>query len=700
MKKKKVITSALPYANAFLHLGHIASTYLPADIFARYMKLAYGKENVSFVCATDEHGTPIEINAKKYHLPPEEYIKIFRDEHKKDLANVKIEFDSFYGTHTPENQELVNLFFKKAKEKGLLYEQEIEALYCPHCKMFLPDRYVVGTCPYCHAPNQYGDVCEVCGKTYSAKELINPRCAICGSTPILKKTKHVFFKLSSLQKEIENYLKNNDKLQEDARNYALSWIKKGLKDLDITRDAPYFGFPIPEHKDKYFYVWIDAPLGYIASFMHAGNSLDNWNSSTITHFIGKDIIYFHYIYWIAILITLDFQLPKNIPTRGYLTLNKQKMSKSRGNFIYLRDLYKYFSPCFIRYYFGRSIPDHIADGDFSWDEFLDKSNKELIGIIVNLLYRVSSFIYNNFPHGLALPNALSQESKDLLTKVGKKIEDARIKEALEDVLAYANKLNAKFNELEPWNKIKFNKEETFKEMKSLLLEVIALAMALEPYLPSLVHKFYSFFDFKRKSWMEFQEVSKIYKVEHLLNKLDVKEVELIKGDNVFSKLDLKIGEIREVAPHEDADKLYVIKLWDGDRERQLVAGLKNYYTPEELLNKKVVFVSNLKPAKLRGKVSEGMLLAASNGDRVGILYVEDNKILAGSDVVIPGIIKKPNDQISIEEVRKVKLKTKNNGVVWQDWDREGSEIIARSACHEEKVKVHRYEEIGDGKDIY
>ncbi len=691
-----IVTAALPYANGFLHLGHIASTFLPADIYARFLKLKYGKENVVFISATDEHGTPIELNAIKHNLHPKDFVKIFRKEHKEDLERLEIIFDNFYYTHSKENKKLVYEFYKKAKQKGLIYEKEMTALFCERCNRFLPDRFVKGTCPFCGAEDQYGDVCEVCGRTYTAKDLLNPRCILCNSTPVIKKTTHLFFALSKLQKDIEEYLKKSQ-LQEDAKNYALSWIKDGLRDIDITRDAPYFGFPVPDKKNKYFYVWVDAPFGYIASTTSYNSNLIEWwkdKNTKIVHFMGKDIIYFHYIYWIAMLIAGDYSLPDAMPVRGYLTLNKKKMSKTRGNFVYLRDLEEFFDSTHIRYYFARSIPDNIDDGDFSYDAFKDKVNKELIGIIANLGYRMMKIA--NKMETYKFKRDIDLSRYDIFKEIDVLLEKYAIKGALEKILEFAVRLNEKFNTYEPWRLIKEKRDED--KIDELFEEISVLFALLEPYLPKMVNKFYDVVGLERSDYTRLKVKDKVKEAKILVDKIDEKLFLLASGGDMFSSVDLKIGLIKEVEDIKQSEKLYYITLDVGDKkDKRIVAGIKRYYSADELVGKRVVFVNNLKKAKIMGYESEGMLLAASskNGDILGIAIVEDPLITPGSDVIIKGVVKKPKEIIDIEEFRKIEL-IKNGDFVYY----KGYKLIARSAAKEEEIKIDRAKYIEDGVKLW
>ena len=400
-KENVIITSALPYSNGDLHLGHLASTYLPADIFARFMRMA-GK-NVVFACGGDDYGTPILIKAEKEGISPEEYVERWHRRHKEDFEKVGISFDIYYQTHSQENRELAQHFFRKIHEKGYIYKKEIKQFYCPNCKRFLPDRYIIGSCPYCGAENQYGDGCEVCGRTYEPTQLINPKCAVCGSSPVIKKTMHYFFKLSAFSEKLKEWLESNKNLQEDVKNYVLKWIEEGLKDWDITRDIEW-GVPIPleEAKGKVLYGWFENHLGYISFVLkyckeRGIDGTEFWNSSTIYHFIGKDIVYHHYLFMPAERMAEGtFKLPDYLPTRGHLLLEGKKFSKSRGWYISIRDFVNVFPADYLRYYMASIVPYSQKDVNFSLKTFQEKINNELVAAVGNFIHRVLKFLWEKF----------------------------------------------------------------------------------------------------------------------------------------------------------------------------------------------------------------------------------------------------------------------------------------------------------------
>ncbi len=488
---KELITAALPYANGELHLGHLMSTYLPADEYSRYCKLV-GRESL-FVCATDEHGAPIQFKAEQAGIEPEEFVKRFRKKHAKDFAKMGVEFDCFYYTHSPENHELTKEFYETLNEKGLFEERLIQQTYCPKCDRVLPDRYVKGKCPFCGAEEQYGDSCESCGKAYSTTDLIEPKCSVCGAVPERQESKHLFFKLSEFKPFLEEWLAKPE-LQSDVVNYVKNWLSD-LKDWDVTRDGPYFGIPIPGRKNQFFYVWFDAPIGYASSTLawcKANNAqLSDWwqnEDCRITHFIGKDIVYHHYLFWPTMLHARGYSIPARIPTRGHLNMAGQKMSKSRGRFILLEDIK--LPSDYVRYYLTAITPNSTADVNFTWDELKEKVNKELVDAYGNFVHRSLSFIVNK--EGGVVPakgesteedNAFERETDELLARVAKQYDAVDFKRALEECMAFAGKANKYFNDRAPWKLIKESPGQAQTVLYNSTRAVYALSIALNPILP-------------------------------------------------------------------------------------------------------------------------------------------------------------------------------------------------------------------------
>lgn len=523
-KEKIIVTAALPYSNGELHLGHIASTYLPADIFVKFQKLL-GNE-VIYVCGTDDYGVPVLVSAEKQGMKPEEFVKIWWDRDEKDLRDVGIDFDVFGHTHSPNHRELVQHFFKILFEKGLIFKQEIEQYYCEKDKKFLPDRYVKGTCPYCGAEDQYGDACEVCGRTYSQLEVKNPRCAICGETPVKKKSLHYFFKLSAFANKLEKWLKENNNLQEDVKNYVLSWIKEGLKDWDITRDISW-GVPIPldEANGKVLYGWFDNHIGYISFILDYckqkgidGNEF--WNSAKIYHFIGKDIVYHHYIFLPAMRMAEgNFKLPDFIPTRGYFLLEGKKLSKSRKWYISIREFLEKYPADYLRYYLSISTPYSQKDINFTWQDFEKRINNELIANFGNFVFRVLSFIWKNFggkiPKAENIDGEFLKEPEKTKEKAFKLMNELKFSQALKEIMNFAKYCNAYFQEKEPWRT---------KDMGCLFICVNAianLAILLYPFIPFSSKKIWKMLNLDEKK-MKWDNIGKLFLEEgHKINKPEI-----------------------------------------------------------------------------------------------------------------------------------------------------------------------------------
>jgi len=498
---KITITAALPYANGPLHLGHIRSTYLPADIYARYQRLA-GNDAV-YICASDEHGTPIVAAAEKERKKPEEFVEYYHKRDEQEFQKLGFSMDIFHRTSSKENREMAQWFFLKLKEKGLIYEKEVEQAYCNKCKRFLPDRFVIGKCPYCGAGNQYSDYCDGCGKALAAGELLEPRCSSCGSPPTTKKSRHYFFKLSQLSPKLERWLRENKELQQEVVNYLLNWIKEGLKDWDISRDMEW-GVPIPGERNKVLYVWFDAPIGYVSSTVAWAKSKGkNWEEywkgeCKIVHFIGKDIVYHHYLFWPAMLMEVGdgFKPPDAIPTRGYLNLEGKKFSKSKGWFVSLEDYLSEFPADYLRYYVTTITPHSIQDADFYWKDFQEKVNNELVACIGNFIHRTLVLINKSCGSRIPNPSNLSEREEGLLELISKKkksvaerIELFDFKGGLEEINSLASEFNRYLSEREPW------KERDEKKLGNCLYvcsrAVTALGVLLSPYLPFSSQKLFS-----------------------------------------------------------------------------------------------------------------------------------------------------------------------------------------------------------------
>ncbi|MFA5246835.1 MAG: methionine--tRNA ligase [Candidatus Micrarchaeia archaeon] len=508
MARRILITSALPYANGDLHIGHVMSTYLPADVYSRYCKLA--GYDALYICASDEHGTPIEIAAQKAGKQPVDFVQEYHVRQRSDFEKLGISFDEFYHTNSNENTQVAQQFFAEHKKNGAIYEKEVELTFCEKDGRFLPDRFLRGTCPFCNALDQYGDSCEKCGKTFGANELVNPKCAVCGNTPIRKKSKHLFFSLSKYSDWLGKYLSEKP-FPREVVNYLQRWISEGLADWDITRDGPYFGIPIPGEENKFFYVWYDAPIGYISSTLHYCNTngknfADYWKSkdSEIVHFIGKDIVYFHFLFWPAMLYEAGYSLPHRISVRGHATIQGEKMSKSRGNYVGLADFLSKYPADYLRFYYNSVTPNNTSDADFSWEEFGAKTNSELVGALCNYCYRVLSFTNDKFGGQIPIPSAESLQflaEKEFAAKieampsaVSSQLEQIEIKAGLDAGMAFVNDCNRYFNDRAPWKLMKGSPQdqEAAKAVMYLAAKAAyAISIHFQPFIPNYCQKIYS-----------------------------------------------------------------------------------------------------------------------------------------------------------------------------------------------------------------
>ncbi|VVB65945.1 Methionine--tRNA ligase [Candidatus Gugararchaeum adminiculabundum] len=504
-KRKILVTAALPYANGPLHLGHIRSTYLPADIYTRFQEL-FGND-VVYICASDEHGTPIVAAAEKAKKKPGEFAKGFHDKDEKEFKQLGFRMDIFHRTSSPENRELTQKFFENAKKAGVIYTKDVEQAYCEKDRRFLPDRFVVGTCPYCKSEKQYSDYCDGCGKALASGEILNPKCLVCGTTPVTKTTKHYFFKLSTLSEKLAGWLKGNPKLQKEVVNYVMDWIDKGLNDWDISRDLDW-GVPIPREKSLVFYVWFDAPICYVSSTKawadkHGKKWEDYWKSKDAerVHFIGKDIIYHHFLFWPAMLTVAgeNFQLPTAIPTRGYLNLEARKFSKSKNWFVSLEDFLKEFPPDYLRYYETAITPYSVVDADFVWKDFQQKINNELVANVGNFVNRTLVLI-KKLNEGKVPRGKIEAKLEDAIRKakeeIGKDAEGFEFRNGLEKVLALSSEFNKHLSEKEPWKEK--DKVKCDECLYSATRGLTAIAVLLWPYLPFTSERIFEMLGIDRK----------------------------------------------------------------------------------------------------------------------------------------------------------------------------------------------------------
>ena len=651
---KIFISCALPYANGPCHLGHIRSTYLPADIYARYNRMA--GNDVLMVCATDEHGTPIAVKADKENKKPIEISKRYHDMIVRDVESMNISLDNFSRTTDEKHYEIAQKFFKDLYDKGFIYRQDLEQLYCPECKKFLPDRYVEGLCPVCGAEAR-GDHCEKCGRALDPTELDEPHCITCGTTPVIKDTYQYAFKLSEFEDELKDYIDNNENLPANVKNYASNWLKEGLNDWILTRDMDW-GIPVPlyEAKGKVLYVWIEAFLGYISSASQwsekSGKKWEEYWSDFVVHFIGKDIIYHHSIFWPGLLKAYGCKLPDKIYAGEFLSLEGEKMSTSKNWVIWIDDFVKDYDPDLLRYFLTINAPLN-KDSDFSWDDFQKRNNDELADVIGNFLHRTFTFTRKFFDNKIpeyANPSNEDEEFRkaieELPQNAGEYISNFEFREGLLEIFKVAKKGNKYFNDQEPWKAVKEDKQKAANclYLSNQLAKI--LAFTLKPYLPTKADDIAKILNIDDLSNWDDAAVFlptgyEINKSKPLFKKIEDDEIALQKeklqenlktteDENMsdlitidkFDEIEIKIGQIKEAEKIEKSDKLLKLQIDVGEEKpRQIVSGLAKVYNPEDLIDKKVCVIVNLEPAKLFGTLSEGMVLAA--GDSCALLTPDE-----------------------------------------------------------------------------
>jgi methionyl-tRNA synthetase len=656
-----LITSALPYANGPIHIGHLVE-YIQTDIFSRFQKMR--GHNCWYVCADDAHGTPIMLKARAEGISPEALIARVAEEHKADFDAFRVGFDNYHSTHSDENRHFATLIYERNRDKGHIAKRTIEQAYDPVEQMFLPDRFIKGECPKCGAPDQYGDNCEVCGASYSPAELRNPRSAVSGAVPEQRESDHYFFKLGDFEAMLKAWTRGGG-LQAQVANKLDEWFDAGLQQWDISRDAPYFGFEIPDHTGKFFYVWLDAPIGYMASFQDLcdrtpGLSFEHFwasdSSAELYHFIGKDIIYFHALFWPAMLHGADFRTPTAVFAHGFLTVDGQKMSKSRGTFIKARTYLDHLNPDYLRYYFAAKLGPGVDDIDLSLDDFQARVNSDLVGKVVNIASRSAGFISKRFNGRLSaeLPApALFAE----FVAAGESIASAYVKReysrAVREIMALADRANQYIDEQAPWVVAKQEGRDTdLQAICTQGLNLFRLLMGwLSPILPATAEAAEQFLRIPPLTWAALAEPlldHDIAKFQPLMTRVDPKQIEAMLdaskedlavaedsksnpedtannahlADNpiadtidydLFAKLDLRIARIAKAAPVEGADKLLQLTLDLGGETRNVFAGISKAYAPADLEGRLTVMVANLAPRKMRFGVSEGMVLAAGPG---------------------------------------------------------------------------------------
>ncbi len=657
MTKNTIVTCALPYANASLHLGHILE-HIQADIWVRFQKIK--GEKCYFICATDTHGTPIMLKAEEQGITPEELIARFHQEHVSDLSAFGISHDHFYTTNSVENKQCAYDIYNKLKANNKIAIRTISQLFDEEKEMFLPDRFVKGTCPKCKAIDQYGDSCEKCGATYSPTELIDPYSAVSGSKPVLRESEHYFYRLSEAGEFLATWLNADGRLQVEAKNKMQEWLEGGLQDWDISRDKPYFGFEIPDAPGKYFYVWLDAPVGYLSSFMHycEQEGLDFnqlWNSpdTEIYHFIGKDILYFHALFWPAVLHDAAYRTPSGLFVHGFLTVNGEKMSKSRGTFITAKTyLESGLNPEFFRYYIASKLNSRIEDFDLSLDDFVAKINSELVGKYINIAARSAGFIAKRFANKLA--DRIDDESLlihvlSIRNEVAELFQAREFAKAIRLIMKIVDDVNQYVDQAKPWILAKeAGKDLELQQVCTLLINAFRIiSVYLKPILPELIGNVEKFLNVHPLTWASLEEYLlgvDINTYNHLINRIEPAMIDKLvtvtetttpaKADNVnyepisetitiddFSKIDLRIAKIVAASHVEGADKLVQLTLDIGNETRNVFAGIKSAYNPADLVGKHTVMVANLAPRKMKFGMSEGMVLAASFEDKNGGLYI-------------------------------------------------------------------------------
>lgn len=704
MKEKILVTAALPYANGSIHLGHMVE-YVQADVFVRFLRLS-GKD-VVFVCGDDTHGTPIELAAAKQGIAPEELIGKYYAEHVEDFASFNIKFDVYHSTNSPENKFYSDLFFRKLTEKGFIYQRLVELTYCGKDNRYLPDRYVKGKCPKCGAEEQYGDQCEKCNSTYQPIDLVEPHCAVCGSAPVRKQSLHYFFKVSAFSQQLKDWLEGNANIQADVKNFVMGWISSGLQDWDISRDGPYFGFKIPGETSKYYYVWLDAPIGYIAATEkycreRLGKSADvYWQNpeAKIIHFIGKDITQFHFLFWPAMLMAAGFNLPFDYSVHGHLTVNGEKMSKSRGNFLTAKDYLAVpgHDPEFLRFYFCSHLNKSVSDINLDFADFKEKINSNLVSNIANFVHRTLVFINNNFDSRLDSPDAegkaFLQQLRPRYESVMGRYSEYNFKEAVKEILELSSIGNRYFQDNQPWQLVKSDKKKCHRVVSvaaQVVRDIALLSFPIMPKYSERILRTLGYEDFERLGFSELDKPLAVKKLQP--SRIIFAPIEeTISMAEVFPAI-LKVGKVEEVTEHPNADKLYVLNVDIGSGKQkiiQLVAGLRPHYRKDELLGKKIVVVSNLKHAKLRGYESQGMLLAADDGKKVVIVSPQGSD---PGDLVFPEgsdaeRIASSRKQLAIEDFYKLGLKVRDERVVYGSKPlRTASEIIGVDAADDAVVR--------------
>lgn len=674
--RKILVTSALPYANGDIHLGHLVE-YIQTDIWVRAMRMQ--GHQVTYVCADDAHGTAIMLTAEKNGISAEQQIANVQHDHERDFAGFSVGFDQYYSTHSSENRARTEDMYQQHVAGGHIEVRAITQLYDPEKGLFLADRFIKGDCPKCGTKDQYGDNCENCGATYDATELKNPYSTLSGATPIEKQSDHYFFKLPAFTDFLKQWTTSDDHLQSSIANKLGDWLNDGLMDLDISRDAPYFGFEIPDAPNKYFYVWIDAPIGYMASFEHLCNSKpelglnfdDYWREGGDTelyHFIGKDIVKFHGLFWPAMLSAANYRTPTGVFAHGFLMVNGEKMSKSRGTFIKAETYLQHLNPEYLRYYFASKLSSSVEDIDLNLEDFSQKVNSDLVGKVVNIASRCAKFINTNFEHRLSTTCSepeLVQSFIDAGDSIGQAFESREYSRAIREIMALADQANQYIDEKKPWSIAKA--DPTSLEVQAICSVGLnlfrQLMVYLSPVLPTMAAQVQALLKLDGLDWASRTEIlldhqiepfqplmqrvnkdavaamveqstgslaasvatpvtttSKPAKVKAQNNTKSSTEGNQMIGIEDFLKIDLRVAQILNAELVDGSDKLLKLTLDLGEAEpRTVFSGIRGVYSPEALLHRMVVVVANLAPRKMRFGLSEGMVIAGGNDDGIFLL---------------------------------------------------------------------------------
>ena len=675
--RKILVTSALPYANGSIHLGHMLE-YIQTDMWVRFQKLRGNQ--CTYVCADDAHGSAIMLRAEKEGITPEQLIANVQAEHSADFANFLVDFDNYHSTHAEENRELASGIYLALRDKGHIATRSVTQYFDPEKGMFLADRFIKGTCPKCAAEDQYGDNCEKCGATYEPTELKNPRSAISGAVPVLKESKHFFFKLPDFEAMLKSWTRSGT-LQDAVANKMAEWLDGGLQDWDISRDAPYFGFEIPDEPGKYFYVWLDAPVGYMASFKNLcakrpGLDFDAYwgkdSTAELYHFIGKDIVNFHALFWPAMLEGAGYRKPTAVNVHGYLTVNGQKMSKSRGTFIKARTYLDHLNPEYLRYYYASKLGRSVDDLDLNLEDFVQKVNADLVGKVVNIASRCAGFIHKG-NNGVLVSANPEPELWDAFQAAAPSIAEAYeardFARAMREIMALADRANAWIADKAPWslNKVE-GKQAEVQEICALGVNLFRqLVIMLKPVLPKLAADAEAFLNVAPLSWADLTTPLANHQLNPfnpLMTRIEPARIdamieaskedlaaenaapapagngELTKDPlaaeinfDAFAAVDLRIALIEKCEFVEGADKLLRLTLDIGDAKRNVFSGIKSAYpNPSELEGRLTLYVANLAPRKMKFGISEGMVLAAGPGGSEIYLLSPDSGAKPGQRV--------------------------------------------------------------------